>query len=200
MQRSFELLKQKFSEYPVLQFPDFDKEFILETDANQKRLAALLNQLKDNLLALISCASRVLSKHEKNYGVTELELLCVSWAIEHFRPYLYGRTFQIITDHKAITTVMEMKKPTSKITRMLLQLQEYDYYFTFRPGKLHQAADALSRLPAIDDIEDEEEILYLESANELLYSNSETNLSENGQLELNPIQSAGNCSSNELSI
>ena len=136
MQRSFDLLKQKFSEYPVLQFPDFDKEFILETDANQKRLAVLLNQLKDNLLALISCASRVLSKHERNYSVTELELLCVSWAIEHFRPYLYGRTFQIITDHKAITTVMKMKKPTSKITRMLLQLQEYDYYFTFRPGKL----------------------------------------------------------------
>ena len=50
MQQSFDLLKQKFSEYPVLQFPDFDKEFILETDANQKRLAALLNQLKDNLL------------------------------------------------------------------------------------------------------------------------------------------------------
>ena len=92
-------------------------------------------------------------KHEKNYSVTELELLCVSWAIEHFRPYLYGRTFQIITDHKAITTVMTMKKPTSKITRMLLQLQEYDYYFTFRPGKLHQAADALTRLPATDNIE-----------------------------------------------
>ena len=111
----------------------FDKEFILETDidANSKRLAALLNQLKDNLLALISCASRVLSKYEKNYGMTELELLCVIWAIEHFSPYLYGRTFQIITDHKAITTVMKMKKPTSKITRMLLQLQEYDYYFTF---------------------------------------------------------------------
>ena len=104
---------------------------------------------------------------KKNYGVTELELLCVSWAIEHFHPYLYGRTFEIITDHKAITTVMEMKKTTSKITRMLLQLQEYDYYFTFRPGKLHQAADALTRLPATDDIEDAEEILLLEFANEL---------------------------------
>jgi len=93
-----------------------------------------------------------------------------------------------------------MKKPTSKITRMLLQLQEYDYYFTFRPGKLHQAADALTRLPATDDIEDTEEILLLEFANELFYSNPETNLSENDQLELNTIQSAGNCSSNELSI
>ena len=41
---------------------------------------------------------------------------------------------------------------------MLLQLQEYDYYFTFRPGKLRQAADALTGLPAIDDIEDVKEI------------------------------------------
>ena len=137
---------------------------------------------------------------ETTASVTELELLCVSWAIEHFCPYLYGQTFQIITDHKAITTVMKMKKPTSKITRMLLQLQEYDYYFTFRPGKLHQAADALTRLPAIDDTEDAEEILLLESANELFYSNPETNLSENDQLEFKTIQSAGNCSSNELSI
>ena len=57
MQNLFELPMQKFFEYPVLQFPNFEKEFILETDANLKRVAALLNQLKNGLAALISCAS-----------------------------------------------------------------------------------------------------------------------------------------------
>ena len=84
MQNSFELLKQKFAEYPVFQFPNFEQEFSLETDANLKRIAALLNQLRDGLVALVSCASLVLSKHERNYSIPELELLCVVWAIEHF--------------------------------------------------------------------------------------------------------------------
>ena len=67
----------EISEYPILQFPDFDKEFILETDANLIRLAALLNQYKGDKMALIACASRVLSKHEKNYSIPELELLAI---------------------------------------------------------------------------------------------------------------------------
>ena len=54
MQNSFELLKQKFAEYPILLVPNFEQEFILETDANLKRIAALLNQLKSGLLALVS--------------------------------------------------------------------------------------------------------------------------------------------------
>jgi len=158
-------------------------------------------------LALICCASRVLSKYEKNYSITELELLCVVWGIQHFRPYLYGRTFQIITDHQALTTVMKMKNPTSKITRMLLQLQEYDYYFSFRPGKLHHAADALTRLPTIDEIDDNnqnqiegnKEVLLLELADELFYFDPYSQLSEAEQTELNSIQRT-NDTSNEPSI
>ena len=129
----------------------------------------------------------MLSKHERNYSIPELELLCVVWAIEHFRPYLYGRTFQIITDHKALTMVMKMKKPTSKITRMLLQLQEYDYYFTFRPGKLHHAADALTRLPTSEDTL-AEEITLLETSEQLYFFDPCNDHSEFDHAELNSLQ------------
>ena len=87
MLQAFELLKQKISQSPISQFPDFDKEFILETDANLICLAALLNQYKGKEMALIACANRALSKHEKNYSIPELELLAIVWALEHFRPY-----------------------------------------------------------------------------------------------------------------
>ena len=187
MQQAFELLKQKFSEYPILQFPDFDKEFILETDANLIRLAALLNQYKGDEMALIACASRVLSKHEKNYSIPELELLAIVWALEHFRPYLYGRTFHIITDHKALTMVMKMTKPTSKITRMLLQLQEYDYHISFRPGKLNTVADALTRLPTTEDDQQSEEAVILEFCDHLFHFDPCATHSNTFHTELNVV-------------
>ena len=102
MQNSFELLKQKFSEYPVLQFPNFEQEFILETDANLKRIAALLNQLKDGLVALVSCASRVLSKHERGITVFQnLNCSVLSGLLNTFNPTCLAEPFKLlqITKH-----------------------------------------------------------------------------------------------------
>ena len=63
--------------------------------------------------------------------------------------------------------VMKMTKPTSKITRMLLQLQEYDYHISFRPGKLNTVADALTRLPTTEDDQQSEEAVILEFCDHL---------------------------------
>ena len=73
----------------------------------------------------------------------------------------------VITDDKALTMVMEMKKPTSKITRMLLQFQEYNYFFSFRPENLHYAAGALTRLPTSEETLAEEIKIF--GASEQLY-------------------------------
>ena len=84
-QEAFEALKQYLIESPVLAFPDFSTEFLLETDASGTRLGAVLAQKQqDGTTRPIAFASRSLEPHERNYAVTELEALAVVWSVKHF--------------------------------------------------------------------------------------------------------------------
>ena len=90
-QNSFNCLKKKLVEGPVLVYPDFTKDFMLETDASIQGLGAVLSQVQeDNKCHPVSYASRALTPQERNYAITELETLAVVWAMGHFHKYLYG--------------------------------------------------------------------------------------------------------------
>ena len=133
---------------PLLIFPKFDREFYLETDASILGLGAILAQKNEaDLLAPIAFASRSLQKHEKNYCSTELEALAVVWAVRHFRPYLYGHTCHLFTDHMALKSLLNTPHPSGKLARWGLTIQELDLHIHYRPGKTNKAADALSRNP-----------------------------------------------------
>ncbi len=92
-QRAFEMLRRKISSAPILAYPRFDdRPFILETDASTQGIAGILSQYDDdNVLRPISFVSRTLSAAEKNYTITELELLAVTWSLKTFRSYVLGR-------------------------------------------------------------------------------------------------------------
>ena len=68
------------------------------------------------------------------------------WAITHFRPYIYGKHFTIKTDHRPLTYLFSMSNPSSKLTRMRLELEEYDFTVEYLKGKDNFVADALSRI------------------------------------------------------
>ena len=68
------------------------------------------------------------------------------WAVKHFRPYLYGHTCQLYTDHKALKSLMNTPHPSGKLARWGLAIQELDLHIHHRSGKTNQATDALSRL------------------------------------------------------
>ena len=69
----------------MLAFPDFDRNFVLETDASILGLGAILSQIQeDGNLHPLAYASRSLSKSEKNYSATDLETLAVVWAVTHY--------------------------------------------------------------------------------------------------------------------
>lgn len=105
--KAFQQLKTLLTSAPLLIYPNFNKEFLLETDASILGLGAVLAQKNnDRHVAPIAFASRTLQKHEKNYSSTELEALAIIWAVKHFRPYLYGHTCQLFTDHKAFKLLM----------------------------------------------------------------------------------------------
>ena len=90
-QNAFDTLKKALTEAPVLAYPNFFRNFILETDACVKGLGAVLAQMQDDGQAHpVAYASQALSDPEKHYAVTELETLAVVWALNHFHTYLYG--------------------------------------------------------------------------------------------------------------
>lgn len=145
--KSFEQLKTCLMTPPILSYPNFEKPFILYTDASTFALGAILSQeSEDKKEHVIAYASRTLNKHERNYGITELECLAVVWAVKHFHHYLHGQKFTVITDHAALRYLLNMTNPTGKLGRWLMTLNTYDLEIINRPGKHHSNVDTLSRI------------------------------------------------------
>lgn len=160
-QESFEILKNSMISPPVLQYPNFSNqnEFILQTDASGYALGAVLCNIDKRPIAY---ASRNLNKAEKNYPTIEKELLAVVWAIKYFRPYLYGRKFKILTDHKPLVYLFNLKDPSSRLFKFRLLLEEYDYVVEYVKGKDNVAADALSRIQVSSkELKEMNECLYV---------------------------------------
>lgn len=154
-QNSFDMLREKLTSEPILQYPDFNREFVLTTDASNFAIGAILSQGKIGEDLPIAYASRTLNKSECNYSTTERELLAIVWATKHFRSYLYGRKFKIVTDHRPLTWLFSVKDPGSKLIRWRLKLEEFDYEIIYKPGKVNSNADCLSRTttPIINSIQ-----------------------------------------------
>ena len=145
---AFEHLRKQLTTTPVLVYPDFKTEFVLDTDASGSGIGAVLSQLdSQGKERVVAFGSRLLSKSERNYCVTRRELLAVIFFTNQFRPYLLGRHFQLRTDHGALTWLMNFKEPEGQMARWLEKLQEFDFEIRHRRGRKHTNADALSRLP-----------------------------------------------------
>ena len=147
-QEAFAELKRRLTSAPILAFPDFNKPFILDTDASDSGIGAVLSQQdEDGSERVIAYASQALSKPERNYCVTRRELLAVVYSTHHFRQYLLGRHFTLRTDHHSISWLRNFREPAGQLARWLEQLQEYSFSTIHQPGKHHGNADVLSRLP-----------------------------------------------------
>lgn len=149
-QRAFNSLKLALTTKPLLRFPDFNKDFVLYTDASDVGVGAVLEQPQEDPQqpSVIAYWSRVLDVAERNYTTTEKECLAFVDACKIFRPYLIGRKFTVILDHIALKWLKETTDTNSRICRWSLKLQDYDFDIVHRPGSTHANADALSRIPA----------------------------------------------------
>jgi transposase InsO family protein len=149
--KAFLGLKRCLVEAPVLCFPNFEKEFILATDASDYSLGAVLSQLDETGgEKVVAYISHKLTEGEKKWTVREKEAFAVVWACDQLRYYLLGRHFVIKTDCSNITAVrwvLDYTKP-GRLSRWALLLQEFDFTIESVAGKNNTVADALSRLPA----------------------------------------------------
>jgi len=149
-QQIFEDIKKMMTTAPILSYPNFDKPFILSTDASVNGLGAVLSQKDaEGKEHPIWFASHTLNPAEKNYHITEQEALAVVWAIKYFRRYLHGSRFLVETDHSALQWLLNQptkENDNKRIIRWKLMLQEYDFEVKYRKGKANANADTLSRI------------------------------------------------------
>jgi hypothetical protein len=105
----------------------------------------------------VSYFSKRLSKPQQNYSTSERELLAIVLAVEHFKQFLYGKRFKIITDHQPLRTLLTSDNMSARLARWLSRLQLFDFEIEYRPGKNHGNADGLSRLALEPSTEADEE-------------------------------------------
>ena len=132
---------------PILIYPDFEKDFILDTDASGSSIGAVLSQKINGKERAVCLGSRTLSKSERQYNVTRKEMLSVIYFMKRFRHYLLGRRFVVRTDHSALKSLMKTKDPEGQTARWIESLASFDFEIQHRPGKRHNNADALSQTP-----------------------------------------------------
>ena len=121
----------------------------IKCDASRSRLGAALEQLTVDGWKPISFASRFLNSSEERYSINDLELPGVVWSIEYFKNYLYGKEFTIITDHRALLSILNEhrsnKSYKSRLSRWVDRLLPYQ--FSIEPGAKMGLVDYISRNP-----------------------------------------------------
>ena len=130
----------------ILSFPRLNSPFIITTDASKIGCGATLSQTSDGIDLPVSYFSKGFTTGESLKPPIEQELLAIYYAIQHYRPYIYGAKFFIKTDHRPLVHLFFLKNPSSRLTRIRLELEEYDFEVIHIPGKDNVVADALSRI------------------------------------------------------
>ena len=145
-ERAFVTLKRALCQSPVLINPNFDKPFVLQTDASDRGIGAVLSQQDDDGNDLpVAYFSRKLLPREVRYSTVEKECLAIKLGIETFKVYLLGRQFTIQTDHRALMWLNKLKEKNARLTRWSLALQPYTFEIVHRAGTANGNADGLSR-------------------------------------------------------
>lgn len=145
-EEAFVTLKTALQTAPVLNCPDFKIPFTLHTDASNVGIGGVLTQEFHDGEHPVAYFSRTLNNHEKNYGITEKELLAVMDSIHHFRGYIDGSKFTVITDHSSLKWLISLNNPSGRLARWASRISQFSFDVIHRKGADNVVPDALSRM------------------------------------------------------
>ncbi|XP_034021083.1 probable JmjC domain-containing histone demethylation protein 2C [Thalassophryne amazonica] len=147
---AFRVLKDRFTTAPVLLLPDPVRQFVVEVDASNVSVGAVLSQRNptDNRLHPCAFLSKKLTPTERNYGIGDRELLAVKVALEEWRHWLEGAQFPFIvyTDHKNLEYLRSAKRLNARQAQWAIFFSPFNFTLSYRPGTKNGKPDALSRL------------------------------------------------------
>jgi hypothetical protein len=149
-QEAFDGLREAFTTAPVLQHFDETKPVVLEADASDLALGAVISQYGDDgLLHPVAFHSRKFGPAELNYEIYDKELLAIVDSLEQYRHMFEGLGHQIAiySDHHNLLWFTETKVYNRRQARWAEKLSKYDFVIHFRPGTQGGKPDALSRRP-----------------------------------------------------
>ena len=142
---AFQRLKELLIEMPVLRVADPTKPYLLQTDASERGLGAVLSQMdgkgEEHPVAF---TSRKLLPREMHYSTIEKECLAIVWALKFFHTYFYGQTFTIETDHQPLSWLHRFRNSNARLTRWALAIQPCHSEINHRRGQYNGNADELS--------------------------------------------------------
>jgi hypothetical protein len=145
-QQCFDKLKQEMLNAPILAYPDFTKEFSIQTDASKYGAGAVLYQYDNDKRVVVSYGSWLFDKTQRNYNTTERELLALVLATRKWKPYLRGAHFLAETDHQPLEGYMNLSDPYGKIARWAAELTQFNFKIKYIRGIVNIPPDTLSRL------------------------------------------------------
>ena len=144
----FLALKEKLCSAPVLKSPNFQLPFVLQTDASNRGVGAVLTQYSENGEEHpIAFWNRKFLPGEERYSTIEKECLTIKLGIEAFKVYLLGCPITIETDHRSLVWMERFKSTNNRLARWSLALQPYNFQAIHKADRLNGNADALSRPP-----------------------------------------------------
>ena len=148
-QKAFETLRECLITPPIVSFPDFEKEFLIFTDASNYGIGAVLSQIQNGEEVVIAYSSRHLNAAEKNYSAIEREALAIVYGVKRYRHYLQDEKFEIISDHRPLQWLEAHKDEKSRLGRWAIELSAVKYKIRYKPGKEHANADFFSRIRVV---------------------------------------------------
>ena len=156
-QKSFEEIKSRLVEAPIMAKPDWNREFEIMCDASDFAIRAVLGQKAEKVFKAIYYASKTFNEAQENYSTTEKKMLAIVFACEKFRPYILGSHVIIHTNHATIKYLMAKKEAKPRLIRWVLLLQEFDLEIKDKKGCDNVIVDHLSRVekPAVQEEEKE---------------------------------------------
>jgi hypothetical protein len=161
-EKTFQYLKAALTSPPILALPDFNRPFLLTTDASKSAISFILSQ-KDNegRERVIEYSGQSLNKNQLNWTVSEKEAFAVVQGVRHYHTYLSLRPFQIISDHITLTYLNKMRlSGNSRLARWALALQPYTFDLCYTKGSRNVVADAVSRLENMPVVPEETQPTY----------------------------------------
>jgi hypothetical protein len=143
-EEAFQALKKAITSEPVLRHPSIGAPFIIDPDASQYAIGAVLQQYlpssngkgKPSELHPVAFLSKKLSETEQRYSSQERELLAAMYALEHWRYIIEGSKITIRTDHESLKTYRRKTPMTKRLTQFMNTIEHFDPLFEYRPGPL----------------------------------------------------------------